>query len=214
MANDPQWLAWSKRLQAIAQNGLTFARDPFDLERYTAILDIAAQLAANGAGVDVATVKGVFEQQSGYTTPKVDMRGVVFRDDSLLLVRERTDGLWSLPGGWADPGESPAENVVREIREESGFETRAKKILAIYDRSRHPHHPPHAFHVYKVFMLCELVGGGATTSNETDAVEFFAENALPELSIGRVTAGQIQRMFEHLRNPAWPSDFDGSAAIE
>ena len=214
MANDPQWLVWSKRLQAIAQNGLTFARDPFDLERYAAILNIAAELAANGAGVDVATVKGVFEQQSGYTTPKVDMRGVVFRDDSLLLVRERTDGLWSLPGGWADPGESPAENVVREIREESGFETRAKKILAIYDRSKHPHHPPHAFHVYKVFMLCELVGGVATTSKETDAVEFFAENALPELSIGRVTAGQIRRMFEHLRNPAWPPDFDGSAAME
>src|SRR5215210_5767801 len=187
---DPQWLDWSKRLQAIAQNGLTFARDPFDVERYTAIREIAAEILAKGSGLDLTMVRGVLEQQMGYATPKVDMRGVVFRDDQLLLVRERVEGKWTLPGGWADPCASPAENVVREIQEESGFVTCATKILAVYDRGKHPHVPPFVFHVYKIFMLCTLVGGSETLSAETDAIGFFGETDLPELSISRVTPAQ------------------------
>ena len=169
-ATEPHWLAWSKRLQAIAQNGLTFARDPYDIERYTAVREIAAEMLARGSGLDLEVVRGVLGHDSGYATPKVDMRGVVFRGDEILLVRERSDGKWSPPGGWADPCESPAENVVREIREESGFEARATKILAVYDRSRHPHTPPYAFHVYKMFIRCELTGGAERLSTETDAI--------------------------------------------
>lgn len=205
---NPQWLDWNKRLQAIAQNGLAFARDPFDIERYTAIREIAAEMLAQGSGLDLDVIHGVLERDSGYATPKVDMRGVVFRDDSLLLVRERSDGKWTLPGGWADPCASPAENVVREILEESGFITRATKILAVFDRSKHPHEPPFAFHVYKIFMLCTLVGGSETLSAETDAIGFFREDAIPELSITRVTREQIHRLFEHHRNPALSTDFD------
>lgn len=208
---NPLWLDWSKRLQAIAQNGLTFARDPFDKERYTAIREIAAEMLARGSGLEMAVVQGVLERDSGYATPKVDMRGVVFRDDQLLLVRERSDGRWTLPGGWADPCASPAENVVREIEEESGFVTRAAKILAVFDRSKHPHEPPFAFHVYKIFVLCTLIGGSERHSEETDAVGFFSEDAIPELSVTRVTAGQIRRLFEHHRNPALPTDFDEEA---
>jgi ADP-ribose pyrophosphatase YjhB (NUDIX family) len=207
----PKWLEWSQRLQAVAQNGLTFSRDPFDSERYTAIREIAAEMLAQGSGLELAVVRGVLERDSGYATPKVDMRGVVFRDDQLLLVRERADGKWTLPGGWADPCASPAENVVREIEEESGFVTRAAKILAVLDRSKHPHEPPFAFHVYKIFVLCTLVGGSATASAETDAVAFFSEDAIPELSVTRVTFGQICRLFEHHRNPALPTDFDHDA---
>ena len=139
------------------------------------------------------------------------MRGVVFRDDQLLLVRERAEGQWTLPGGWADPCASPAENVVREIQEESGLLTRASKILAVFDRGKHPHEPPFAFHVYKLFVLCTLIGGDETLSSETDAIGFFSEEDIPELSITRVTPGQIQRMFEHHRSPTLPTDFDNEA---
>jgi ADP-ribose pyrophosphatase YjhB (NUDIX family) len=117
-----------------------------------------------------------------------------------------------LPGGWADVCASPAENVVREIHEESGFETRASKILAVYDRSKHPHEPPFAFHVYKIFMLCTIVGGKKMVSSETAPVEFFAESEIPELSVTRVTTAQVSRMFEHYRNPELPTDFDHGAS--
>jgi ADP-ribose pyrophosphatase YjhB (NUDIX family) len=206
--SNPLWLNWSKRLQAIAQNGLTFATSPYDIERFTAVREIAAEMLAQGSGLDLAVVQGILEQNTGYATPKVDVRGVVFRDDRLLLVRERSDGKWTLPGGWADPCESPAESVVREIREESGFDTQATKILAVFDREKHPHTPPFAFHVYKLFILCALQGGSERTSTETDAVGFFGENEIPELSISRVTPGQIRRMFEHHRNAGLPTDFD------
>lgn len=206
--SNPPWLDWSKRLQAVAQNGLTFARDPYDIERYTAIREIAAEMLAQGSGLELSVVRGVLDRDSGYVTPKVDVRGVVFRGDQLLLVRERADGKWTLPGGWADPCASPAENVVREIHEESGLITRASKILAVFDRGKHPHEPPFAFHVYKLFVLCTVIGGCETLSSETDAIGFFSEDDIPELSITRVTPGQIRRMFDHHRNPTLPTDFD------
>jgi ADP-ribose pyrophosphatase YjhB (NUDIX family) len=195
-------------LQASAQNRLTFAHDPYDIERYTAIRQIAAEMLAQGSRLSLAAIQDVLAQETGYATPKIDVRGVVFRDDQLLLVRERVDGTWTLPGGWADPGQSPVENVVREIHEESGFVARAQKILAVFDRAKHPHMPPFAFHVYKIFILCSLVGGKEAMSAETDGVGFFSKENLPELSISRVTPAQIHRMFEHHRNPALPTDFD------
>jgi len=207
-SSDSRWLEWSGRLQAIAQNGLTFARDPYDIERYNEVRQIAAEMVSMGTGMGQAVVLGLLEKETGYATPKVDVRGIVFRDDKLLLVRERSDGKWTPPGGWADVCESLAENVVREVYEESGFSTWAEKILAVFDRSKHPHEPAFTFHVYKVFVRCSITGGGATPSNETDSVGFFSEHEIPELSLTRVTAGQIRRMFEHHCNPALPADFD------
>jgi ADP-ribose pyrophosphatase YjhB (NUDIX family) len=209
--SNTRWLDWSKRLQAIAQNGLTFTRDPYDMERYSAIRRIAAEMLAEGSGLELTAILGLLEKEIDYATPKVDVRGVVFRDDKLLLVRERSDGRWTLPGGWADVCASPAENVVREIHEESGFVTRASKILAVFDRSKHPHEPPFAFHVYKIFVLCSIIGGKETLSSETDSVGYFGETEIPELSITRVTPAQIRRMFEHHRNPELPTDFDHEA---
>src|ERR1700744_5207569 len=133
MDSDWQWLEWNKRLQAIAQNGLTFARDVYDIERYTEIRQIAAEMLAAGSGLAPHVVNGILGRDDGYATPKVDVRGVVFREDKLLLVRERSDGKWTLPGGWADVCASPAENVVREIQEEAGFQTEVIKILAVFD---------------------------------------------------------------------------------
>src|ERR1700722_19083589 len=208
METDARWLEWTKRLQAIAQNGLTFARDAYDIERYQAIRQIAAEMLAAGSGLPSAAVLDILEQETNYATPKVDVRGVVFREDKLLLVRERSDGKWTLPGGWADVCASPGENVVREVFEESGFVTHAIKILAVLDRSKHPHEPPFPFHVYKIFLLCELTGEEAAISNETDSVGFFGEDEIPELSITRVTPPHLSRMFEHHRNPHLPTDFD------
>jgi ADP-ribose pyrophosphatase YjhB (NUDIX family) len=205
---DPQWLQWAKRLQAIAQNGLTFADDHFDVERYEAVRRIAAEMMAAGSGTDVDRVLDLFSGEVGYATPKVDVRGVVFRDGRVLLVRERSDGGWTLPGGWADLYESPAESVAREVYEESGYETRVVKLLAVLDRNKHPHVPPFPYHVYKMYFLCEISGGEAAGSVETSEVEFFPEDGLPELSLSRVTPSQLKRMFEHARHPEWPTDFD------
>lgn len=207
----PRLLDWTRRLQAVAQTGLTFAKDPYDLERYHAIRRLAAEMANAGAdGLGVEEAVELFARDTGYTTPKVDVRAVVFdAEGRLLLVRERSDGGWTLPGGWADVGVTPAENVVREVREESGFEVRAVKVLAVYDRDRHPH-PPMLAHVYKLFVHCEIVGGAALQETpETVGAEFFAEGAIPEaLSTGRVTLSQIRRFFEHGRQPDLPTDFD------
>ena len=213
MSSEPsaRWLDWARRLQGFAQTGLTFSTDPFDIERYRAIRQIAAEMIAAAAGSpDVPAVLGLLEAETGYATPKVDVRGVVFDDAGhLLLVRERSDGKWTLPGGWADVGSTPAENVVREIREEAGFETRAVKLLAVYDPRRHPH-PPKLHHVYKLFVRCEIIGGTAAGGGtlETAGVEFFPPDRLPELSTQRATASQLARMFEHYRQADLPTDFD------
>jgi len=204
---EPRWLKWAARLQAIAQTGLTYAPNEYDAERYEAVREIAAEMMAEGSEGDFATIRNLFARQAGYATPKVDVRAVVFREGRILLVKEREDGGWTLPGGWADVGESPAGATVREVREESGFETRAVKLLAVYDRNRHGH-PPIPFHAYKLFFRCEVTGGSPAPSLETEGVDWFAEDRVPPLSLSRVTPAQIHRFFEHLRNPGWPTDFD------
>lgn len=213
---DTPWLAWAQELAVIAQNGLAYAQDGYDRERYERVRTIAAAILSTGSGLDPAAAAGLFAAEQGHATPKVDVRGVVFRDDRILLVRERADDRWTLPGGWADPGESPAGGTVREVWEESGYRTRAVKLLALYDRGRHGH-GPHPFYIYKVFFRCDLLddsppaaaGRDAGPSyHETDGVDFFRPDALPPLSTGRVTAAQIARFFAHAQHPEWPADFD------
>jgi ADP-ribose pyrophosphatase YjhB (NUDIX family) len=209
----PQWLDWAQRLQSIAQTGLSYDPQPFDRQRYEMILDIAIEMMAAGSsnGKILETIKSLFEGQSGHATPKVDVRGVVFHEDRILLVQEKMDNnRWTLPGGWADIGESAAESVVREIWEEAGYHTRAVKLLAAYDRNKHSH-PPFAFHTYKLFFLCELTDDHCYVDPENieiGSVDWFHEDALPELSTPRVTAEQIARFFAHYRIPTLPTDFD------
>jgi ADP-ribose pyrophosphatase YjhB (NUDIX family) len=205
---EPRWLLWARELQAIAQNGLTFSKDPYDRERYGQLRRIAAEMMSAGSGSRIEQIEGLFSRESGYATPKVDVRAAVFRDGSLLLVREASDGGWTLPGGWADVNESASESVVREVLEESGFQTRAEKLLAVYDRSKHPHVPPFPHHCYKMIFRCSIVGETALEKGETLEAGFFPENAIPELSLTRITPGQIRRVFEHHRNPDWATDFD------
>jgi ADP-ribose pyrophosphatase YjhB (NUDIX family) len=196
-------------MQALAQSGLTYARDPYDVERYEALRTLAAEMLAAHAGMPRETVDTLFAADVGYATPKLDVRGVVFRDDgAVLLVRERSDGGWTLPGGWVDVGEAPSEAVEKEVREESGYVVRATKLLALLDRDRHGH-PPHAHHIWKVFIRCSLVGGAAATPGlETEGVGFFHVDAIPPLSLTRIVPAEIARMFEHYAHPDWPTDFD------
>jgi ADP-ribose pyrophosphatase YjhB (NUDIX family) len=206
-AVDPNWLAWARRLQAIAQNGLTYAKDPFDRERYEQVRAIAAEIVATHSASGVEQILEAFWEGSGYATPKLDVRGAVFRGEEILLVKERADGLWTLPGGWVDVGEAPSHSVVREVFEESGYRTRATKLLAVYDKLRHSH-PPGLHHAYKLFIRCELLGGDAAVNAEIEEVGFFGEDSIPPLSLPRVTPSQVQRMFEHHRHPEWPTEFD------
>jgi ADP-ribose pyrophosphatase YjhB (NUDIX family) len=209
MAEPIPWLNWAKTLQAIAQNGLTFAKDGFDIERYQAVRNIAAEMLSAGSGVSIEKILTLLETEVGYATPKVDVRAAVFdQAGALLFVKERADGLWSLPGGWADPCQSAAECVVREVEEESGYQVRVVKLAAAFDRSKHPHEPPFASHVYKLFFLCEIMGGSPKATLETAECAFFGPDALPPLSVTRITPGQIARLFEHHRHPELPTDFD------
>ncbi|UCD50264.1 MAG: NUDIX hydrolase [Phycisphaerales bacterium] len=205
---EPNWLKWAKQLAALAQDGLAFSESAYDIERYEQMRDIAAEMMAEGFDLEKKSVIDLLEREEGYATPKVDVRGAAFRDGKILLVREALDGGWTLPGGWADPCQSPTEAVVREVFEESGFEARVTKLAAVYDRSRHPHLPAIPFHIYKLFFLCEITGGRAKESHETTGVQFFDEDDIPELSISRTLPFQIARMFDHHRNPALPTDFD------
>lgn len=204
-----QWLEWGRRLQAIAQNGLTYTENPYDIDRYRQIQQITAEMMAAYTDSDPDKVLNFFRHEQGYATPKVDARGAVFQDGKILLVKERSDGGWTLPGGWVDVGEPPSLAIEREVFEESGFQTRATKLLALYDRDHPRHaHPPLPVQIYKLFFRCEIIGGSATLSIETAAVDFFAPDEIPELSLSRVVPSQIARMFQHEAQPDLPTDFD------
>jgi ADP-ribose pyrophosphatase YjhB (NUDIX family) len=205
--NEPAWLVMGRELRAIAQIGLTFTRDPFDRQRFERIRELAASLIAQGTDEHPAKILRLFGLDAGYATPKIDVRGAAFRDDRVLLVREVSDGGWTLPGGWADVNQTAAECVVREIAEESGFRARAVKLAAVHDyRKRHP--PRHIDSIYKMLFICELTGGDARPSEETSEVAFFSRRELPPLSLGRTTAEQIERMFQHAQHPELPAEFD------
>jgi ADP-ribose pyrophosphatase YjhB (NUDIX family) len=207
MSNSPKWLEWAQRLQALSQSGLTYSTNPFEIERYHAISDIAAEMSACGCDIPFDVIKKVYDQQSGYATPKLDVRGVVFRDDKILLVKEVSDGLWTLPGGWVDVNEPPSQAVEREVLEESGYIVKARKLLAVFDRRRHGH-PAYIFHIYRMYFLCDWIGGEPTESIETQGAEYFKENEIPDLSLARTTPEVLAILFQHLREPERPTDFD------
>ena len=197
----------ARRLLALSQTGLHFAEGEYDRDRYREVADLAAALLAAESGRDATQLKQTWFVEDGYSTPKIDVRGAIFRDDRALLVRESTDGKWTLPGGWADVNDTPRRAVEKEIEQESGFTAHAVKIAAVYDRNAHDH-PPYLFHAWKIFFICDITGGEARTSYETTAVDFFPVTALPELSAGRSTAAQIRRMYEHHLHRDWPTEFD------
>ncbi|MEK4485490.1 NUDIX hydrolase [Psychrobacillus sp. FSL H8-0484] len=202
-----KWLEWAKRIQALSQSGLAFSKDIYDIERYEELRTISAEIMEDHTGLEMQKINDLFTKETGYQTPKVDVRGVVFKDDQVLMVRETIDDRWALPGGFCDIGLSPSENIVKEIQEESGYDVVPIKLLALLDKDKHPH-PPEAYHYYKVFIQCEIIGGNPITGIETSGIQFFSKNNLPSLSTNRNTESQIITLFEFLENPKKETIFD------
>lgn len=207
MNQNPQWLDWAQKLSALAQSGLAYSHNPFEVERYQAIRKIAAEMLSVEGKIPLDSVQDLLDGEKGYATPKLDIRGVVFKDSRILMVKELADGGWTLPGGFVDVGEPPSRAVEREVYEESGYQVKAEKLLAVYDRNLHGH-TPYIFHLYKLFIRCDLVGGVAADSIETAGAEFFTEESHPPLSLARFTDDELHRMFHHLYHPDLPTDFD------
>lgn len=202
-----QWLEWAKRIQALSQAGLTFSKDIYDIERYEEFRKISIEIMSEYTELEMTKIKDLFANETGYQTPKIDVRGVVFKDEQILMVKENIDNKWALPGGFCDIGLSPAENVVKEIKEESGYDVIPIRVMALFDNNKHSH-PPEPYHYYKIFILCEIIGGEATIGTETNNIQFFSEHNLPKLSTNRNTESQIHTLFEFVRSPEKETLFD------
>lgn len=206
-SSSPQWLVWARELQSLAQTGLTFSTIEYDIQRYKRLLDIAAEITEQHTRIPHEEIAEVFRLQPGYATPKIDIRGAAVRDNKILLVQERVDGKWCMPGGWVDIGETPSEAVTREVWEESGFRTVPRKIVGVYDANRSGT-PLEFFHAFKIVFLCDILSGEATPSDETTAVGFFSPDALPELSTNRTGTRHIEEVFKHVADPSRLPAFD------
>lgn len=188
-------LKWISELHAISQNGLTYSKNEFDIERYNQLDLIAKELAAYFSDKNIDEVEHFFSLEKGYATPKLDVRAFILKDDKLLLAKERSDNVWTLPGGWVDINESPSESVVREVFEETGLNVSVTRLLALWDKLKHDH-PPQWPHTYKIFFLCEIISGEMKENLETSEINFFSMDRLPDLSLHRVTYNQLKRLRE------------------
>jgi ADP-ribose pyrophosphatase YjhB (NUDIX family) len=198
------------KLSALAQDGLTFGNTDYDLDRYRQVSELAAELLATISGRPAAELAIELGRDSGYATPKIDVRGAIFDErERVLLMREKVDGRWSLPGGWADPGDAPSAAVTREVLEETGYQSSAVKLIACWDRDLQGNRPPLPVHVYKLFFLCRSDGAVAPPAAlETLEVGWFGLDELPPLSLGRVNHRQLERALAHHRDPSLPTEFD------
>ncbi|CAH2461848.1 MULTISPECIES: NUDIX hydrolase N-terminal domain-containing protein [Bacillus] len=194
-----KWIDWVKQIQSIAQAGLTYSKDVYDLERFQQLRDISIAMMSHYTKTDWEVVENLFASETGYQTPKVDIRAVIFQNEKLLFVKEKSDGKWALPGGWADIGYTPTEVAVKEVLEETGYKVDHFRLLAIFDKEKHQPSPS-ATHIYKVFIGCEIVGGEKKLSIETEDIDFFSENEIPDLSIARNTEWQIKEMFAFMKD--------------
>ena len=211
--NKREWLRWAKQVQAISQSGLTFTRDPYDVERYEQLQRLAAEMMSHHCDTETAVIHNLFTQHTGYATPKVGVRAAVFRENvagsEILMVKETYgDALWTVPGGYADVGDSPSEAIVREVWEETGYEVKPVKLTAVYDIDKQGQ-PERPFSLYRLFFLCKIIGGQPIDGNvEIEAVDFFPQQKLPPLSSDKITKPQISRQFDHFQQPDLATDFD------
>jgi len=181
----PRWMEWAREIQAISQTGTFYAENEYQRQRYRRLTEIAAEIISEHTQLKCPELVDLFVRQIGYATPRVDVRGAVFCDGKILLVRERTDGGWTMPGGWADVGDVPSEAAEREVLEESGFQVRAIKVIGVYDANRS--YPLEIFHAFKIVFLCNILGGEAQISIETSEVKFFGQNEIPSQFSGERT---------------------------
>ena len=206
MNKNEKWLEWAIELQSLAQAGLTYGKDVYDRERYERIRDISAEILSYKTDISVEKVKNLFCNEIGYQTPKLDTRAAVFEHEKILLVKEN-NGKWSLPGGWVDVNLSVKENTVKEVKEESGLDVTADRIIAIQDRDRH-NLPAYAYGVCKIFVLCSVIGGEFEKNIETTEFRYFNKAELPELATEKNTKEQIEMCFNAYYNKNWIAEFD------
>lgn len=199
------WLKWLQTLTTVSQRGLAYSKDPYDLENYTKVREVCAEMAEHGAPEGMPAVRPILDAQTGYPTPKVDVRAVVVKNGQLLFVKETQDGKWALPGGWADLGVSPASVATKEVHEEAGFEVTATRLLGVFGKQLDSQR---VFSVYKLIFHCELVGGAAKPSHETSEVAFFSRDALPPLSMHRTHPRHLEQIFLRLDDPTLPTYFE------
>lgn len=200
------WLNWAVELQSIAQSGLFYSKDVYDLERFTRIREIAAEMVSHQTELSFEKVTDLFCGETGYQTPKLDSRAAIFKEDAILLVREN-NGKWSLPGGWVDAGLSVGENTVKEVKEEAGLDVTVERLIAVQDRDKH-NLPIYAYKICKIFLLCTAVGGAFEKNTETTESGYFTMENLPPLSEEKNTAAQIRLCFDAYRDPHWVPPFD------
>jgi ADP-ribose pyrophosphatase YjhB (NUDIX family) len=203
----PHWLAWAREIQALSQTGLTYASSEYETQRYQRLTEIAAEIVQNHTGLSEEYLLEDFSAQPGYATPKVDVRGAVVRNGEILLVQERADGRWCMPGGWADVGDLPSEMVAREVWEESGFRVVPRKLVGVFDANRSGR-PLELYHAYKVVFLCEIIGGERRPSSETLDVGFFRFDDLPPLSANRTHERHLVEVLAHVQDPNRDAAFD------
>ena len=206
MDKNEKWLQWAVKLQSIAQAGLYYGKDKFDLERYEQIRDIAAEMISYKSEIPVEKVKDLFCNEIGYQTPKLDTRAAIFKEDRILLVRE-SDGRWSLPGGWVDAGLSVKENAEKEVLEEARLTVAARRIIAVQDRDKH-NLPVYAYKVCKVFVECEYLSGEFAPNLETIASGYFGMDELPELATEKNNEEQVRMCFGARGAERWETVFD------
>ena len=202
----PQWIDWAREIFALSQAGLTYSNNEFDIQRYKRLQEISAEIIASQSKHSKESALESFSMQVGYATPKIDVRGAVVREDKILLIQERMDGRWAMPGGWADLGDAPASVAEREVWEESGYRVKAEKVIAVLDANRIE--PMEFYHAFKIIFLCRLIGGEARVSYETLAVDFFSLDDLPPLSSFRTNEAMLQEVFAHVREPNRRTAFD------
>ena len=207
MDTKKMWVDMIVELQSLAQAGLAYGKDAYDKERYERIREISAEMMSHIADIPLEKVKGLFCNEIGYQTPKIDTRAAIFKDDKILLVQEK-DGTWSLPGGWCDVTVSVAENTIKEAKEEAGLDVIVKSVIAIQDREKH-NLPIYAYRVCKIFMLCSAVGGNFEPNIETIGFAYFAEDEIPQLATEKNNEEQIKMCFDSYRTgEEWKTLFD------
>ena len=199
MSDTPNWFGWAREIYSLSQAGITYSGNEYDISRYKRLQEITAEMLASQTELSSKTILQSFSMQTGYATPKVDVRGAVFRDGKILMVREKADGRWAMPGGWGDIGDAPAAMVAREVWEESGFRVNVDKLVGVYDGNRIQ--PYEFYHAYKLVFLCTIVSGEATPSMETLDVDFFGVDNLPPLSEVRTNQIILNEVFAHHQNP-------------
>lgn len=205
-STEPLWLEWAKELQFIGQAGMTYSHDPFDLERFERIREIAAEIMSHQSELPIEKVKELFCNETGFQTPKLDTRAAIFKEGKILLVKEKA-GVWSLPGGWVDVNQTIKSNTEKEVKEEAGLDVKAIRLIALQDRNQH-NTPPYAYNICKAFVLCEIIGGHFLPNIETTESHYFSLDEIPALAEEKNSKAQIEMCFAAYRDENWQVPFD------